>query len=117
MQRIYEMCIGPCGICGRQHDNVGFAPNPRAPILWNCEDCTPYVRKVYSMPDALFTTYEERALGLAGERAGGYLDSIDKTDLAELSAEEWQAFLRHVTVGFAENIRGVIEVNDTGAPY
>lgn len=69
------------------------------------------------MPDALLTTYEERALDLAGERAGEYLDSIDKTDLAELSSTEWREFLRHVAIGFAENIRGVIEINDTGAPF
>ena len=29
----------------------------------------------------------------AGYRAGEYLDSINKTDLVNLSQEEWQAFL------------------------
>ena len=109
-------CIGPCGVCGRQHHNLGYSPNDRAPALWVCEDCIPYARKVYHMPDTEFSLYEKRALERAGEIAGAYLDDIGKTDLAALTAEEWAEFWRRGVHGFAENIRAQVDVRDGGVP-
>jgi len=37
-----------------------------------------------------FDEYEFGAMLEAGRSAGGYLNKIDKTDLALLSAEEWR---------------------------
>lgn len=117
MQKLFEACIGPCMICRRQHINMGYSPHPRQPVLWTCEDCIPIARKVYRMPDAMFTAYETYARQLAGEAAGAYLDSIDKTDLAALTKEEWASFIETVVTGFSGNIRGAIEIGDMGVPF
>jgi hypothetical protein len=48
---------------------------------------------------------ETRALIDGGNEGGAYLDSIGKTDLAALSQEEFQAFLRAVLDGFGGSMR------------
>jgi hypothetical protein len=48
---------------------------------------------------------DERKAALAGgANAGEYLDSIGKSDLAALTAEEWEQFLLCVVGGYLESL-------------
>ena len=49
--------------------------------------------------------YEELALQAGGQEAGAYLEQIGKTDLALLTPEEWESFLRLVLIGYADRMR------------
>lgn len=51
------------------------------------------------------TPNEERAIKLAGEAAGEYLDEIEKTDLAALSDDEWKTFLTCVVDVYSQYLR------------
>lgn len=44
--------------------------------------------------------YEENALTYAGQMAGEYLESINKTDLTTLTPQEWEIFIKCVGVNF-----------------
>lgn len=50
----------------------------------------------YDMQD-----YEKKASHEAGKFAGEYLDSIGKTDLASLTAQEWKIFCETMCVNYA----------------
>jgi hypothetical protein len=55
--------------------------------------------------DVIDPTMNEVAAALAGGRQGGeYLEGIGKTDLAALSAPEWQQFLLCVIGGYTEQL-------------
>lgn len=43
---------------------------------------------------------ENFAIGYSSECAGEYLDSIGKTDLKELTKEEWMTFITVVSINF-----------------
>lgn len=44
--------------------------------------------------------HEEKAVEFASQCAGEYLDELGKTDLATLTAEEWQQLNRLICVNF-----------------
>lgn len=67
------------------------------------------------MPSKDLDAYEQKAVEAAGQHAGEYLDEIEKTDLAELSEDEWKEFLRRIVVGFEHNMRHMITTNE--APF
>jgi len=48
---------------------------------------------------------ELEALREGGARAGAYADSIGKTDLAQMTPEEWDTFLGHILCGYAEKMQ------------
>lgn len=51
-------------------------------------------------------THDELAAIEAGGQCGGeYLDSINKTDLAKLSHDEWATFCRCVVNGYVEEMQ------------
>lgn len=50
--------------------------------------------------DNLVKASEARARKRAGEAAGGYLDEIGKTDLATLTATQWDTFCERMTSNF-----------------
>lgn len=51
-------------------------------------------------------TQQEMNAVIAGGRNGGeYLESIGKTDLADLSADEWTQFLLCVIGGYTEHFK------------
>lgn len=66
-------------------------------------------------PGAIITTKRERdmidpteheieAIMASGEPAGEYLDSIGKTDLAELTEDQWYSFLECVITGYQDKL-------------
>lgn len=60
-----------------------------------------------SLPE--FHRIEQAALLDAGNKAGEYLDSINKTDLAQLDQVEWVTFLKTVITGFGDHIEKHLE--------
>lgn len=50
---------------------------------------------------------EQEIVGIqAGSASGGaYLDSIGKTDLAQLTPDEWMTFCESVVTGFVEHMQ------------
>lgn len=61
------------------------------------------------MPVREFDRYEAGALRRAAEgRAGAYLDSLGRTDLADLHPQEWQHVCRLIIEDFGEGIRAEV---------
>jgi hypothetical protein len=58
---------------------------------------------------------DDKALAAGGDAAGRYLDQIQKTELSELTAEEWRVFCRRM-VG-AALIAAVKDVYEGEAPF
>lgn len=53
------------------------------------------------------TEYELKAFEAAGQAAGEYLDSIHKTDLAQLSEEEWRTFCRTMCSAYSDALLNI----------
>ena len=106
-----------CGVCHRRAGSWGYLPRAGAPVLWLCADpaCIKLGRSVYTMAPAQLDAFEIAARNDAGDRAGAYLDTIGKTDLASLAEEEWFAFLTHIVQGFEESLRR--RLTDHTAPF
>lgn len=106
-----------CWACRRMSDGLGLGPpdhdkwnkNPR----WVCADCVAIGKELRTVRN--FDPYETRARADAGEKAGEFLDCIGKSDLADLSAEEWQKFLTTVIHEFGESLRS--QVAELRAPF
>ncbi|WP_407528414.1 DUF6511 domain-containing protein [Methylobacterium oryzisoli] len=98
-----------CGVCRRRAYGFGVAPAQSRPVMWLCDDprCWALGRGVYDMPTGDLDRFERAARDAAGERAGAYLDSLGKTDLATLTAEEWSIFLHQIIVGFEDELRRI----------
>jgi len=99
-----------CAVCHRHAVWLGYRPTHRGPIIWLCDNnsCHAGARKVYGIAQGRLDAYELGAALEAGADAGGYLEEIGKTDMAELSSEEWREFLRRVIVGFEHALRRMI---------
>lgn len=101
-----------CFVCNRHAVGVG-AGNPGGNPRWVCSDCIPHLAEIRTVRN--FDPYEMRARADAGEKAGELLDGIGKTDLAELTIEEWQKFLSTVVHEFGESLRR--QVAEHRAPF
>lgn len=101
-QRLNNYLI--CAVCGRPGTGHGYAPSDRHPIAWLCDDpdCIPLARDTYRMPTPKLTRIERLAIREGGDRGGEYLDSIQKTDLAVLTEDEWWEFLSRIEQGRRE---------------
>jgi hypothetical protein len=51
------------------------------------------------------TPHEIDAMVDAGLKAGEYLESISKTDVAKLEYDEWMSFIEAVCTGFCDSMR------------
>lgn len=106
-----------CWACKRMSDGLGLGPpdhdkwnkNPR----WVCMDCVAIGKELRTVRN--FDPYEKTARREAGDKAGEFLDSIGKSDLAEMSEEEWLTFLTTVIHGFGESLRA--QVAELRAPF
>jgi hypothetical protein len=96
-----------CGVCRRRAWSIAYAPNTRAPLLWLCDEtnCISLGKTVYNMAQKDLDAFELIALNEAGHDAGGYLDEIGVTDLAQLEPEQWITFLKRVQLGFEKHLR------------
>ena len=92
-----------CAVCRRRAVWLGYRPpeSDRLPAIWLCDDeyCHAAAAGTYAMPKDI---------------AGGYLDEIGKTDLANLDPEQWREFLRRLLTGYERVLRRKI-INDEPA--
>jgi hypothetical protein len=51
------------------------------------------------------TPNEHAAMAAGGDAAGGYLESIGKSDLATLSPTEWRQMIKIVVTGYCDTLR------------
>ena len=82
----------PCAICGREWRGFGVkAPSDQ----YQKHFCSYRCSEVYMIARAkkIDITKDERAAALCGGRAAGaYLDQIGKSDLTDMTQEEWARF-------------------------
>jgi hypothetical protein len=50
---------------------------------------------------------ERAAIAHGGAMAGEYLDSLGKSDLAQLSVEEWHTLLEVIVTGYCDHLRAL----------
>ena len=97
-----------CGVCARSATGISYAPQGRQnnPIMWLCDDlgCIKIARASYDMKQDQFTRIESMASGDGGMEGGMYLDTIGKTDLAELSPDEYFEFCRRLVAGYRKGL-------------
>ena len=53
------------------------------------------------------TPNERAAMLHGGEMAGEYLDSLGRTDLAQLEIEEWQTLIEVIVTGYCDHLRAL----------
>ncbi len=98
-----------CFVCRRRADGLGVMKGNR--IGWLCQQCADggYGTRTIRMPVREFDRYEAGALRRAADgRAGAYLDSLGRTDLADLHPQEWQHVCRLIIEDFGEGIRAEV---------
>lgn len=107
MPKVFDREPVVCAVCSRAAHGLGYAPRMGAPIAWTCTDmtCISQVKTVYHMNSRDLNAFEAYALHDAGASAGEYLEGIGKTDLAELTTEEWITFLKMILNGFGDEMR------------
>ena len=97
-----------CAVCRRGAVWLGYSAHPhRGPVIWLCDDngCHAAAKRIYAMSQGSLDAYEHAAAVEAGAQAGSYLDEIGQSDLARLSNQQWQEFLRRIIVGFEHEWR------------
>jgi hypothetical protein len=104
----------PCAVCGREWRGFGFkAPGDR----FQEHFCSFRCSEIHMIARAknLEITRDETAAALAGGRAAGiYLDNLGRSDLSEMTQDEWQAFC---TTLFAEACAELARQADASVPY
>jgi hypothetical protein len=106
-----------CFCCHRRAVGLAYAPSAKHPFAWLCDhpDCHAAAKGVYRMPEDRLDAFERAASLKAGDDAGAYLDRQRQTDLAKLSAQQWEEFLRLVVVGYSNELRRKLVANE--APF
>lgn len=97
-----------CAVCARPGTGHGWAPPPtypgyvQPPIAWLCDDpdCIPIARTTYTMRQDKFRRIDSLAAVEGGQAMGAYLDEIGKSDLAELTEDEWCEACRRLVGGY-----------------
>lgn len=102
MQTIDRSDPSICCVCSRRAVGHGITKGPDERILWCCDDltCLSIARDTYHMKQEEFTRIESLAAGEGGVVAGQYLESLGKTDLADLTEFEWHEFCRKLVGGY-----------------
>jgi hypothetical protein len=95
-----------CAVCRRHAVWLGYRRDARG-FVWLCDDndCHKAAKKVMAMANGTLDLYERAAVLEAGTNAGDFLDECGTTDLAALSVEQWEEFLRRIVVGFEHGLR------------
>jgi hypothetical protein len=58
------------------------------------------------------TPNEQEALEAASQTAGEFLESIGKTDLAQLEREEWESLIESVVTGYSDRLRELADQDE-----
>lgn len=107
MRRINDPEPVCCAVCKRAAAGFGYTMRWGQPVKWLCDnlECISLGSTIYKMSIKALSQQEAISLAEAGDAAGEYLQSINKTDLAELDREEWLTFLKTVMVSYEQNMR------------
>lgn len=104
MDLMDEVRGGACFICAREAlSGLHFKFKPV------CLTCAPHSLSGEVMFD--LTDTENEAIEAGGAAAGAYLDTIGKTDLAELTPEQWHRFLGTFLAGYSGKMRAAAKEN------
>ncbi len=111
---------GQCAVCRFAECGAGFVAGAVAKrkfeaVTWTCREDIPLAAEVHHMPADKLSLIERRALAEAGDHAGSYLDAIGKTDLADLTKEEWEEFLAAFLDGWGVSMRDQLKAG--AAPF
>lgn len=96
-----------CAVCRRPATGLGHMDREDDRIVWTCgnKTCLSAIRKVANMTKKQIKAFELEAGRAAMEQAGPYLDSIGKTDLALLSPNEFDEFIRTFISAYQDAMR------------
>jgi hypothetical protein len=106
--------------CGREA--IGFAYDPRiagvsdAPPIAACSFAHVEIIKARKGKVVPLTDTENLAVMNAAPIAGEYLDKLGKTDLAEMSYEEWMDFIAATCDAFLTERGKLFEAQSGGVP-
>jgi len=97
-----------CAVCAREGRGFGFDPSLiglKGPVLCACSmNCLRLIAKRRgAMIDP--TPNEKAAFRHGGNMGGEILDSLGKTDLAQLSEAEWLSFVEAIITGYCDALR------------
>ena len=106
------MSPGPCAVCRREGRGFGWfdarykVSDPRRDRTRRrlcSRTCQDICHRRRGMIDP--TPNEQAAMAAGGDAAGGYLESIGKSDLATLSQPEWRQLIEIVVTGYCDTLR------------
>lgn len=100
-----------CWLCHRHAEGLGVG-TPQQP-KWLCKECLVMADDIRRA--RRLDAFEVLALTDAGADGGAYLDSLGKTDLAELTEHEFRDFVRKVVLGFGASLRQ--QIREGRAPF
>lgn len=105
-----------CSICGRRCFATGVLVSHR-PIkfAWGCVDHLSVLERAKTVQQRTYDHWEMKAIEAAGDDAGAYLDKIGKTDLGQLTGEEWAEFCRTMCLAFGPRLAQIISSDE--APF
>ena len=67
------------------------------------------------------TANEKKAMEVSSEKAGEYLEWLKKTDLGDMSPEEWTQFIEVIVSGYIEGMQKFaekdLEIDGVKIPY
>ncbi len=108
-----RMTYGVCGVCACQASGFGYAPSDRHRTMWVCDDpdCLTIARGTYTMSQSDWNTIERDAIRQAGSQAGAWLDSIGKTDMAALTADEWDQFCKRMIGEYRSHLATMVSTH------
>jgi len=107
-----------CAVCLRDHCGLGFYEPSKDPfksknVQQACSmACLDIIHNYWRTGEVLNPThYEKEALAAAGDTGGAYLESIQKTDLAQMSQDEWWMFLLTIFDTTTSELRRLADEN------
>lgn len=99
-----------CACCARPAIGIGVAPpSPKSvsQILWLCDDphCIEIGQKTMGLKQLEFSRLDRLAAMEAGHDIEAYCDEIGKTDLRDLTQEEWDNLCRRFVAGYRDALQ------------
>jgi len=96
----------PCAVCNRA--SAGFAFNAPGAQVLPAFFCSMRCSEVWMVAHrkGIELTRDEAAAALAGGKvAGAFLEQLGRTDMAQLTREQWGAFCEQLTRGYLEALQ------------
>ena len=96
-----------CDVCRREARGFGYSPRltrQSGRDLWLCSmRCLDIVTRLEGMIDP--KEHEVVALRQASARAGEYVESLGRTDLARFTEQEWTTLIEVIVTAFQDHLR------------